>query len=209
MAQTTPVPHTDHDTKEEDVHWEKLLKWLAPVSAGILALSVLFLWVINKDSGLRAEVAQAYSLAQSAEALEAIAEVYPDQPEAPLALLQAASLRFDEKAYSESQAIYASFLDAYPAHPLKENAQWGLWMCTEQLGDLDAALEGFSSVTDDQLLYPQALLARARVFEKQKDPQAALDVYTQIQDNFPLSPWAEQARVFSEQVELERASPDA
>ncbi len=61
---------------------------------------------------------------------------------------------------------------------------------------------GFASVTEEQLLYPQALMARARIQEKQDNAQAALDLYTQIEETFPMSPWSEQARVFREQVEL-------
>jgi len=209
MAQPTPVPHTDHEPEEKSIDLDKLLKIIAPVTLGILVLSFAFLWFQNKDTGLRAEVAQAYSTAQTPESLEAIAEVYPEQPEAPLALLQAGSLQFNDGKFEAAHALYTSFIERYPSHPLLENAEWGIWMSTEQMGELDVAFEGFSSVREEQLLYPQALMGLARIHEKKNELEAALEVYSQIQDEFPETPWAEQARVFAEQVELERVSPDA
>ena len=202
MAQTTPVPHIEHEHEEEQVDLEKYLKWLTPATLGILVISAFFLWQRNQGTGLRTEVAGAYQSANSADQLEAVAQAYPDQPEAPLALLQAASLRFNDQEFEAAQTLFNSFLSLHGDHPLRENAEWGLWMCTETLGDLETALNGFRSVTGEQLLYPQALLARARILEKQEQPREAIVLYTQIQETFPDSPWAEQARVFSQQVEL-------
>jgi TolA-binding protein len=202
MAQTTPVPHTDHEPEETPVDLQNILKWASPLLTLVLVLSVGYLWVQNKDTGLRTEVAQAYSVAQSAEDLQAVAQAYPDQPEAPLALLQAAAMTFNDRDFETAQQTYQSFLTLYPDHPLRDNAEWGLWMCTEQLGDLDSALNGFNSVAEEDLLYPQALLAQARIQEKKESPEAALELYTQIQEDFPETPWSEQARVFGEQVEL-------
>lgn len=202
MAQTTPVPHTEHEAEDPQVDLDQLLKWVTPAIAVILAVSLVFLWIRNQDTGLRSEVAQAYASAQTPEELQAVAQAYPDQPEAPLALLQSAALQFNERNFEASQQSYQSFLTLFPAHPLRENAEWGLWMNTEQLGDLESALNGFRSVTEDQLLYPQALLAQARIQEKLEHPEKALETYALLQESFPQTPWSEQARVFSEQVEL-------
>lgn len=202
MAQTSTVPHSDSHPADEQPDWEKALKKILPVLTLVLVITAVYLWKQGKDSGLRSEVTQAYTMAQSADDLEAVAQAYPDQPEAPLALLQSAALRFNAREFEAAQTLYSSFLSLFPRHPLRENAEWGLWMCTEQLGDLDSALNGFKSVKEEALLYPQALLAQARIQEKQNNLQAALDLYQTIKETFPETPWFEQARVFGEQVEL-------
>jgi len=203
----TPAPvHAPSESEEQEsiLDLEKHLKWLTPVLAGILVLTAVYLWRQGQGTDLRAEVALAYATASSPEELEAIADVWPAQPEAPLALLQAASLRFNDREFAAAKVLYENFLTAYPTHPMRENAEWGVWMSAEGTGDLDTALTGFVSVTENQLLYPQALLAQARVQEQKDNPEAALALYTQVQESFPETPWSEQARVYTEQVELGR-----
>ena len=198
----TPSLKESAAKEEHHLDLDQALKVGAPIILGILAVSILFLWQRNEGSGLRTEVSQAYTAARSVEELEAVAKAYPDQPEAPLALLQAAAEHYNSRSFETALASYDSFLSLYADHPLREHAEWGLWMTQEQLGELDTALNGFRSVTDQDLLYPQALLAQARVLEKQSSPTEAIEIYASVQEEFADTPWAQQAKVFSQQAAL-------
>lgn len=199
----TPTAHKPHaETEEPQLNWEKHLRWLAPVTAGILIVATIFMWSQGKKTNLRSEVMQAYSLAGSAEDLQTVADAYPDEPEAPMARLQAGALFYNKGDYSAALAQYDQFLKGYPSHPMYDNALWGKWMSQEALGNLEEALTGFRSVKENALLYPQALMGQARILEKQGNKEGALTLYTQIQEMDPESSWAEQARVFADRVNL-------
>ncbi|MEX2607094.1 MAG: tetratricopeptide repeat protein [Kiritimatiellia bacterium] len=204
-ASTSPTHSPSTSTPDSPpVDWGKHLRWGAPLLAVFLIALTLFMWKQGNKTTLRTEVLNAYTRADSAEALAAISEVYTDQPEAPLALLQAASLHYNDGDFESAQELYMRFQSLYPSHVLIEHATWGVWMGAEALGDLDAALQGFQSITEEQLLYPQALLGQARIHEKQSNAEKALALYEQIQKDFPDSAWAEQARVFSDHLTMEQ-----
>lgn len=199
----TPTAHQHHsDSPEPQVNWEKHLRWLAPVTAGILIAATLFMWTQGKKTNLRSEVLQAYSLAGSAQELQTVADAYPHESEAPMARLQAGALYYNEGDFEAALGQYDQFLSAYPAHPMHDNALWGKWMSQEALGQLDDAMTGFQSVKESALLYPQALMSQARILEKQGKNDEALALYTRIQEMDPESSWAEQARVFADRVKL-------
>ncbi len=189
-------------SKEVQLDWEKHLRWLAPATAVILLAATFFMWTQGKSDSLRLEVMQAYTLASSAEELQVLAEAYPDEPEAPLARLQAGALLYNDGEFEQAKAQYELFQQNYATHILSDNAQWGIWMSEEALGNLDAALEGFRSVEAGEILYPQALLGQARILEKKQEGEAALELYATLQEDFPQSNWAEQARVFSDRLKL-------
>ncbi|MDF3127627.1 outer membrane protein assembly factor BamD [Kiritimatiellaeota bacterium B1221] len=189
-------------SKEVQLDWEKHLRWLAPATAVILLAATLFMWTQGKSDSLRVEVMQAYTLASTAEELQVLAEAYPGEPEAPLALLQAGAMFYNEGEFEKAKAQYELFQTNYSQHILSDNAQWGIWMSEEALDNLDSALEGFRSVEPGEILFPQALLGQARILEKQQQNEAALELYATLQADFPQSSWAEQARVFSERLQL-------
>lgn len=201
----SPETHSP-ETEDAPFDWEKHLRWLAPVTAGILIVATAFMWVQTKNENLRTEVMQAYTMASTADELTTLAEAYPGEPEAPLARLQAGAMLYDEGEFEQAQTQYTLFLEQFPSHPMKDNAQWGIWMTQEALGDLDAALAGFRSIEQADLLYPQALLGQARILEKQQDAGAARKIYTEVQAEFPQSSWAEQAKVFSERLGFSAAA---
>lgn len=193
-------PH--HDSPEPKPDWEKHLRWLTPVTAVILIAATVFMWTQGRQTNLRSEVLSAYTLANTAQELQTVADAYPDETEAPLARLQAGAMYYNEGDFEAALAQYELFLKAYATHPMHENAQWGKWMSQEALGSLDEAMAGFQSITEDSLVYPQALLGQARIFEKKGQNEEALGLYTRIQEMNPQSSWAEQARVFADQVKL-------
>lgn len=203
----SPSPSSSHSASETPspvVDWEKVIRWGTPLLAAVLIISTLLIWKQGRETNLRAEVLNAYTRANSAEDLAGISEVYTDQPEAPLALLQAASIHYNEGDFASAHDLYMRFQRLYPAHALIEHATWGGWMSNEALEELDEALKGFQSISETELLYPQALLGQARIHEKQSNSEEALALYDRIQKEFPDSAWAEQARVFHDRVSVEQ-----
>jgi len=210
---TKPTPSHPTESHSEDVEfdWQRHLRWLAPLSLAILILATVFLWLQSRRADVRIEAARAYSLAslsQSVEDLEAVAAAYPDQPEAPLALLQVGALQFNDGDYETAKRTYQSFIDLFRAHPLAENAAWGLLLSEESLGNLDFALEGYLKYDAEDLLYPEALLGRARIHEKQDRWEEAKKVYATIQSELPDTVWAQQAAQFEKIVEVRLRSPE-
>jgi len=194
----TPVPHKE--SAEPTLNWEKHLRWFAPLTAVILIAATAFMWMQGKSTSIRSEVLQAYAQATTADALVAVADAYPDQPEAPLARLQAAAMQFNEGEFEKALAEYEYFLLVFPSHAMANTAEWGSWMSQEAIGQLDEALAGFKSLTSTDLLYPQGLLGQARIMEKKGQTEDALVIYQTIQDEFSESNWAEQARVFAQRA---------
>jgi len=197
----------------ETAAWDRHVRWLAPVSIGILVLATVFIWWQGQQRNSRIQVFQAYMdasspveplpAAEQATQLQNVALAYPNEPEAPMALIQAGALLFNEGDYEGALALYEQFLEEYPQHPLKENPAWGALHCQEALGNLDAALAGFTAYTEDDLLYPQARLAVARIYEKRNQWTEARDLYETVLDTMPDTPWARQAEVFLQQARLQ------
>jgi len=202
MSNTSSTADPTNKTEDAPLNWEKHLQWLAPVTALILIATTAIMWIKGKETNVRVEVMQAYTLATTAEELQILADAYPDEPEAPLARLQAASMLYNDGEFEKALADYRLFLERHATHPMADNAQWGTWMCQEGLGNLEEALEGFRTVTEEQILYPQSLLGQARILEKQNQPEAALEIYATLQEDFPESSFSEQARIFSQQIML-------
>ncbi|WFB37675.1 tetratricopeptide repeat protein [Kiritimatiellota bacterium B12222] len=207
----TPTATTSHHESEETIQWDKHFRWLAPVTAVILLGATAFMWNQGQKNNIRSEVLQAYTQATTADALELVADSFPKQPEAPLARLQAASMYFNQGNFESALTQYELFVEAYPSHPMAFNAQWGVWMSQEGLGELETAMSGFQSVTSEDLLFQQALLGQARIFEKQGQNAKALAIYDLIQADYPESAWSEQARVFGQVVsrKLERSTDES
>jgi tetratricopeptide (TPR) repeat protein len=203
------------ETRPRDQH----LRWLAPVSIGILLAATAFIWWQGQQKNEQVQVFQAYVEASSptenlgagdqADRLEAVALAYPDEPEAPMALIQAGALLFNEGNYERALEMYDRFLDRYPNHILKDNPAWGALHCKEALGDLDAALRGYAAYTRGDLLYPQARLSVARVYEKQEKWEQAREVYETIMNDLPDTPWAGQAEIFLHHVRMKGTATTA
>ena len=201
-ASTEQTPETRDDAPLLDGRF----RWLAPVSVAILVVATGFIWWQSRQQDQRLDVFQAYldasrpaeelAARDHADRLTAVAEAYPDEPEAGMALIQAGALLYNEGDYEGALERYTLFLDRYPKHPLRDNSAWGALHCREALGELDAALEGYRAYTPEDLLYPRARLGAARVYEKRGEWSRAREIYESLLDDMPESPWANQAEIF-------------
>lgn len=195
-----PVPHSENE--EPTLDWEKHLRWFAPLTAFILIAATVFMWTQSRSTNVRSEALQAFISSSTADQLQTVAEAYPDQPEASLASLQAGGVLYRDGAFEKALSQYERFLANYPSHAMVPHANWGKWMSQESLGELEAALQGYKSLSEEDLFYPQALLGQARIMEKQNRTPEAQDIYGRIQEEFPDSNWAEQAQIFSQRAAL-------
>lgn len=215
MSAQPPANASENKTpenREAPAALEGGLRWLAPVSAAVLLAATGFIWWQSQRQDQRLDVFEAYldasrpaeelSARDHADRLTAVAEAYPNQPEAPMALIQAGALLYNEGDYEGALEQYNRFLDTYPDHPLRDNPAWGALHCREAMGDLDAALEGFQAYSPDDALYPQAQLGIARIHEKQGDWSLAREIYENLLNDMPESPWSNQAEIFLQHVGL-------
>jgi outer membrane protein assembly factor BamD (BamD/ComL family) len=221
MSHTPKIsaPKSTTSPNEELPQWDQYLRWLAPISAGILLAATAFMWWQGKNKAEQTTAATAYyeaafpseelSMTEQAEKLKEVASVFPDHASAPFALIQAASLLYNDGDYQGALDVCDEFLATYPTHPQKENPEWVRLHCQEVLGDLDAALAGYKAIATDDLLYPQAQLSIARIHEQKGEWAEAAAVYRKISEEFSGSPWGNQADVFIQYVELKLDKPDA
>lgn len=193
------TPAADH---QESL--EKFKQWgqgvLLLIAAVFLGVS-LFNWNRSRTEGLLQDIYLAYSTAFTPEALAQVVEAYPDAPEAALARIQMGGMYFRDGEYAEALAVYEDFLQTRPRHPLVEEVRFSRLMALEAMGKLDEALAGFSQVSGEQLMFPQALFAVARIHEKQGRPDLALPMYQRIEEDFEDSVWAFQAGMFRQAAE--------
>ncbi len=212
-----PATKTSEETEEFDL--SPILKWIAPVTFGILLVSAGFFWISSKGEQDRADVFAAFteaserqegeSATDQALRLTEMAKAYLGKPEAAMALLQAGSIFYNEGDYEAALSAYSLLEDEYAVHELASNASWGVLHSQEELGNLDLALKGYQAIGPDELLHPQSLLATARVLEKQEKWSEALTVYGQVKETYPETSWAGQAEAFSQMARLQTAEPAA
>ena len=190
---------------ETEMSLEKLKQmgqWvLLIVAIAFLGVS-LFQWNRSREQGEQQEIYLAYSTAFTPEALAQVVEAYPNSSEAALARIQMGGMHFRDGEYDEALAVYDAFLEKHPRHPLIQEVRFSRWMTLEALGELDEAMSGFASVSEEQLMYPQALFAQARILEKQGRAADAVPLYTLIEESYADSVWAFQAELFRQSAEL-------
>ncbi|MCC5845291.1 MAG: tetratricopeptide repeat protein [Verrucomicrobia bacterium] len=201
----TPEKISSASSADHEEGLEKLKQWgqwaLMGIAVVFLGIS-LFQWNRSRGEGLKQEIFMAYSTAFTPEALAQVVEAYPDAPEAALARIQMGGMYFREGEYEEALAVYDAFLQAHPRHLLASEVRFSRWMTLEALGRLDEAMEGFASVSEENLMYPQALFGQARIHEKQGRADLALPLYRLIEESFEDSAWAFQAEMFRQVAEL-------
>lgn len=99
------------------------------------------------------------------------------------AVLLAASGLYTDGKYAEAQAQFERFVQQDPKSPLASIAALGVASCLDALDRTDAAVSAYRSVIDryaEDAAATQARLALAALYEDQKQPEKALDIYDEL-----------------------------
>lgn len=140
----------------------------------LIALAVAVILVLgfsvvqNRRSAAEARVADALFQDMDPDAQLSLARSNPKAAVAPLALLNAGALFFDQAIYAEAVEAYEQFLQAYPDHEFAPLALRGKAASLEAQGMQEEALAAYAAINAD---YPQnfiaveAMLGQARTLE--------------------------------------------
>ncbi|GEM_PF-3992059 len=201
MSEHAPAPEASGEEAVFD--WQKSLNWITPAFTAILLAATVYLWTQSRSTRKQLERFNAIEEAQGdAEALGQVAQAYPESAEAPNALALAVAERLRDGNAASAIELADQYLSLYPEHPLNESVSQNRNLALEQEGKLEEALQGFKSVPESSIIYPQSLLNQARVLENMDKADEALAIYENIEREFSGDVWANQAELAK--LELER-----
>lgn len=114
---------------------------------------------------------------------------------------------FKEKSFALSALEFQKVLEKYPESEWADNAQFGLGLIYEELGDYQKAVEELGKVVKDYPKgdkAPNALFGMGEIYEKKlKNNSQAIDAYQKLVDDYPGSRWAPMARERIEKLRKE------
>jgi len=112
-----------------------------------------------------------------------IASDYPKSKAATRALLLAAGAFFTEGKYTDAQAQFERFTREYHDSPLLGEGLLGIAACLEAQGKTDQAVAAYKDLITRHpadSVSPQAKFSLAGLYEQQKRPELARDLYEQV-----------------------------
>ncbi len=115
--------------------------------------------------------------------LKVVAE-YPGSKAAARALLLAAGALFTEGKYADAQAQFERFTRDYHDSPLLGRALIGVASCLEAQGKTDQAVSAYKELIarhPADSVIPQAKFSLGGLYEVQKRPELARDMYEQVE----------------------------
>jgi tetratricopeptide (TPR) repeat protein len=113
-----------------------------------------------------------------------VASDYPKSKAAARALLLAAGALFTEGKYAESQALFERFTREFHDSPLLGEGLLGVASCLEAQGKTDQAAGAYKDLITRHpadSVAPQAKFSLAGLYEVQKRPELARDLYDQVE----------------------------
>ena len=185
--------------QDEDLSLENLknsAQWVLMAVAVVLLGVSIFQWNRSRQEALRQEVYRDFTTAFTPDALRQVIEVYPDQPEAALAKIQLGDMLARDGDHEEALEVFETFLRRHPRHPFAPRAELGKFLAFEHLDRLDEAMSGYRGISEDSLVFPQALFGQARILQRKGRHADAIPIYEQIEALVPDSGWAFQAEQF-------------
>jgi TolA-binding protein len=164
-----------------------------------------------------AAAAGEYSLGRSDEglaALQAVRTEHRGSRAAREATYLLGNAFYESGDYAQAKTMFEDFLKK-PLYDdlLADGARFAIAACSEELGDLAGAAEGYGAIWNAPKSQPamriQAGLAAARCARFQGDKDRAIQIYDTIIEKYPVAPEAAQARfeslLLKEGVEGQRA----
>ncbi len=171
----TQTPHATSRTPDPEGHWKQILfRFLADHQAAILGggiaiLAILSVVLIGQRRQARTlQASEMIGQAQTIEQLEELITQYGRTPVAPIALLRAARIHYENGAFQQALQKYERFLDDHAGHRLAPIAELGRLHCYEVTGRLDEALRGYRDFRNEHPAHPlssQAAMAEGRSLE--------------------------------------------
>ncbi len=114
---------------------------------------------------------------------------------------------FKEKSFALGALEFQKVLEKHPKSKWADNAQFGLGLIYEELGDYQKAVEELGKVVTN---YPKgdkasnALFGMGEIYERRlKNNSQAIDAYQKLVDDYPGSRWAPMARERIERLRKE------
>ncbi len=130
---------------------------------------------------------------QAAEQFQQVVDQYPKTAVAPLAQLTLASEYYDQGQFEMAQNAFATFVQKFPEHSFRLNAELGQVQCLEALGQLEEALAGYTTFIEangGRYLEPAAVFGRGRCLEQLGRLSEARAVYENFLLAEPKGRWA-------------------
>ena len=114
---------------------------------------------------------------------------------------------FRKRSFAQAGLEFQEVLEKYPKSKWADNAQFGLGLIYEELGDYQKAVEELRKVVKDYPKgdkAPNALFGMGEIYERRlKNNSQAIDAYQRLVDNYPGSRWAPMARERIERIRKE------
>ncbi len=114
---------------------------------------------------------------------------------------------FKEESFALSALEFQKVLEKYPESEWADNAQFGLGLIYEELGDYQKAVEELGKVVKDYSKGDKAsnaLFGMGEIYERRlKNNSQAIDAYQKLVDDYPGSRWAPMARERIEKLRKE------
>jgi len=185
---------------EEDLGEHRFLEFVERHKASVLVaviaaagiLAALSIWRSSAQADQEA-ASRLLTEATSAEQLQEVIDAFPKSPAAPAALLAVAKDHYRTRDYAAARDAYDQFITNYAGHEFVLIAKLGRVVCSEEMGDAETALKGFTEFTTahpDHFLTAQAILGRARCMEAGGQLAEARVVYEDFVAASGEGPWS-------------------
>ena len=146
---------------------------------------------------------EALAGAKTPEEFRKVISDWGNTPSAAIAHLRLADELRKASKPEEAATALKDFLEKFPAHPLRAGAAHALAADLESAGKIDEALTAYqrlSSFGTKSAFAPLALIGQARVLNLQGKPDDARRALESVQQQFPDSPFFEEANTWLEEI---------
>lgn len=174
-----------------------------------VVLTVVGVIMIGMNENDRIERAQAYSAAESIEELDEVIAQYDGTIEAGNALLRKAGFLEDDDKGNEARTTLLTFLDSYPKHPRRDQANIILARMAVDEDNADEARRYFARVADESDLKPLAMLSLGDLEMQAGEYEKARRIYEDIPLEHIGNKWIPEATERMEQIDAILAATDA
>ncbi len=192
-------------------HTERVLGWLRknaiPMASGVVLVMVAiagYAWVSGSNEKAELQARNTLMSASNAQELQDLAANHPGSRVAPLALLRAAQVNFEQGEYAKAREGFAAMMAKHGTHELAPTAEYGLAKCLDAEGKTEEALKAYDEFLKKHPGNPLAADAGfARILVL--DGAGRTDEAKTSAENFiatePAMPWKEEAKTLLERIQ--------